>query len=401
MATQTLKYGTIVLLGLAVTGGIYYESARHQVYAKDCIEIIEGVREREMIATAISGTNRITLQIATNRSSLIALDSVIVGLIPYFVDQTQIDTWASDVVTNPPHWTAADLYAHVGISASGMTPYPYQIRTNELRERFNILKHLVYTDTPSSWNASRGGNTSYGYTGYEGVEFDSWSTNINISQWASPFVTTITNETIAAEWWSRNAAPIQPSSVENCLSHSKTHTFDGFTIANNYGATVPQFSWTIDIPMTLGLTKTASYLFYGYPDYWHITWSWTWILRSKHTSSYRESNLASTTRSIPITRTDYFYSSGLLCTTNISSNTASSVSSAYVVPPGSFNPSLTHDREVCALDSPQLIIHGPTERTISYSATNGAEVVKSDSGSVSNDVKRNVIHKWDVERCRE
>ena len=398
MATQTLKYGTIVLIGLAVTGGIYYESARHQVYAKDCIEITEGVREREMIATAISGTNRITLQIATNRSSLVALDSVIVGLIPYFVNQEEISTWASGATTNPPHWTPEDLYAHVGLSASGMTPYPYQIRTDELLERFNILEHLVYTDTASAWNASRGGNTSYGYTGFEGVEFDSWSTNINISQWASPWPTNVAS---AIEWWEANAVPLQPSSWEDCLSHSKTHTFDGYTIANNYGATVPQFSWTIDIPMSLNLNKTASYLFYGYPDYWHITWSWQWSLRSKHTSVYRESNLASTTRSIPITRTDYFYSEGLLCTTNISSNTASSVSSAYVVPPGSFNPSLTHDREVCALDSPQLFYHGPTERTISYSATNVTEVVKSDSGSVSNDVKRNVIHKWDVERCRE
>ena len=400
MATQTLKYGTIVLLGLAVTGGIYYESARSQVYAKDCIELIEGVREREMIATAISGTNRITLQIATNRSSLVALDSVIVGLIPYFVDQTQIDTWASGATTNPPHWTPEDLYAHVGLSASGMTPYPYQIRMNELYERFNILKHLVYTDTASAWNASRGGDTSYGYTGYEGVEFGTEDTNFNISQYTDPSVSAVTNNEVATTWWQNYGADTEPEWWTDCWGHEKTHTFDGYTIANTYSATPPVFSWTIDIAMSLILSKNATYL--PYVPGWVIQWYRYWSLRSYHTSTYRESKIASTTRSIPITRTDYFYSEGLLCTTNISSNTASSVSSAYVAPLGSFNPSLTHEREICVLGSPVLIWNGVSlDRSISFNATNSSSAVtKSDSGSSSN-VLRNVIHKWDVERCRD
>ena len=41
----------------------------------------------------------------------------------------------------------------------------------------------------------------------------------------------------------------------------------------------------------------------------------------------------------------------------------------------------------------------PCERAKAEAALR--EWLKSDSGSVSNDVKRNVIHKWDVERCRD
>ena len=399
MATQTLKYGTIVLLGLAVTGGIYYESARHQVYAKDCIEIIEGVREREMIATAISGTNRITLQIATNRSSLVALDSVIVGLIPYFVNQEEISTWASGATTNPPHWTPEDLYTHVGLSSSGMTPYPYQIRTNELWERFNILKHLVYTDTASAWNATRGGDVS---VSLGGIEFGGQSTNFAMSEYTQPFPTEITNHDRGSEWWETNGAPTEPTGWwTDCYSHEKTVAFDGYTIASSFSATYPQFSWAISIPMTLQIRKGASFD-NSRPSgsRWDVFWSTYWLTQRSYSSSYRESNLASTTRSIPITRTDYFYTDTLLCTTNVSANTAVSTST-FVVPPGTFNPSLTHSREECVLDDFILTPYSSGYVLIDFSSTNNAPVTKSDSGSVSNNVLRNCIHKWDVERCRE
>ena len=403
MATQTLKYGTIVLLGLAVTGGLYYESARRQVYAKDCIEIIEGVREREMIATAISGTNRITIQIATNRASLVALDSVIVDLIPYFVNQTQIATWAAGSDTNPPHWTAEDLYAHLGLSESGMTPYPYQIRKAELEQRFNILEHLVYTDTASAWSASRYGNI---YSSGDALEFGDQTTNFPLDYRAGPWPT---NQATGVEWWNTYGADTEPDWWgDGCVSTERTVEFDGYpTSWGSMAATYPSFSWSIGIGIQLYLAKIGDYDYmrdFGGTIKISIRWYKYWWSKRNYSSAYVESKLSTTTKSIPITRADYFYTDILVCTTNISSNTASSVSS-WIPPTGSsFTNSATFSRERCVDEELRFYNWGYNgiNWAVDFTPTNSTEYVWDyHSGSVSNDIKRNVIHKWDVERCRD
>lgn len=363
------------------------------MYAKDCVEIMEGVRECEMIATAISGTNTLTIQIATNRSELAALDSVIVGLIPQFVNHTKINDWLASGVTNPPHWTENELYAYVGLS-EGMTPYPYQIRTNELWQRYIVLTNLFMTDTPSTWTGGRGGYTYVYDKGYE-YGGDSFSTNIPPTY--NPHVNEVTNNTIAATWWNNYGKDTKPDWWTDCYGHERTVTFNGYYIGSSQGTRSPMFSWSISIEISLILSKYAAYN--SYASQWGINWYRSWSSTRSYTSFYVESLMATSTKSIPITRIDNFYTATFLCSTNIGTNTASSVSPLYVTPPGSVNPSLTYSREICVLDSPVLHWNGVTlDRTISFNSTNTENATLSDSGSTTQ-INRNVIHVWNKARC--
>lgn len=398
-----LKYGTLVLAGLATIGGFYYETTpRFQVYAKDYIEIVEGVREREYIYTNVLGTNSISIQIATNRLAMQELDTAISNMIPYFVNQTRIDEWLTTTNREPFHWTYADLKAAIGFD---LGKYPYQINERDLRIRFDYLKTLIYTDDTCAWTGSMKTTKRVPSSGTS-LAYDNNTTNFYVSEWSQPYVTNLPS---AVSWWNTNAVPFETMlgyTWNDCYSYTNwTTIYIDYDNIYSTSTTYPLYYWQNSASFDVMVIKEAT-LFYHYL-YGHI-WgidighqancNWWW------SSEFVKSKMNGSSKGLDLTRTDTFYDTfQMVQETNVTSNITSVVTSVYILPPVFLD---TFDKHTeygdCAFPDdgdPSYFRDDNTYKYIYYNSTNRYYNSYSSGGS-SNVIPRNVIHKWDVTRCR-
>ena len=400
MADQSLKYGTLVIAGLAVIGGFYYESTqRVQVYAKDYIEVIEGVRERQAIATAIDGTNRVALQIATNQYEIAKLDTVITNLAHYFVNQDLISSWASSSTDAPPCWTAADLYQTLSItndSGYGFHPYSLQTTKRDLDQRFRFLQKLKYTYSVSRWGSNityaSSYSTNFGTADVsEGVRYGG-PANYNQCSNAESF---FNSEVLGAH---------EPTNWTNVVSANAAVYVDltNATTTYSFSTNYPRFSW-------LGAIYAKLFQVYAgaqwYGTYWDNGYGNFNRIDGTNSTTKIDANLYAVGRAVPIARVDSFYLYNyLFYTSSIPENTVTSWSCYYVIDDGvctgllSFSTNFTLPESntyvSCSgsfLDSVSRQSPSNSWNPTNFYGTNITAYIDP----------RYTIHAWAVERCVE
>jgi hypothetical protein len=146
--------------------------------------------------------------------------------------------------------------------------------------------------------------------------------------------------------------------------------------------------------------KRAEYgIFSPYGTVWKAVWGhdgscdWSW------NTAFYKSKITSSTRSIPIARSDYYYAKygGNIEIVSVATNTAASTTSVFAMPEVYSDVfTRTESKESCALETP-LYAEVEVYRWITYSSTNNLKSV-TDSALYTN-VNMHTIHKWDVTRC--
>ena len=396
------KYGTLVLTGLIAFGAFWYTgNDRLQIMARDYVEIAEGVRERQVIATAVSGTNSFNILIATNKAQMEALDDVIIGLITNFVDQTQISAWAASGSTNPPpHWTPLSLLSALSIAPNGVFP-PYEIQTKkaDLVNRADVLEMLIYTDSPSAWaraeKCERSGGAGNGVVYTE--------TNFSTGAMSAPVVT---NQALADAWWSNLEMQDKEDGLswwENPLTAELTVTAlapTNFYYAGN-AYLHPYYSWTLSGSCFASIVEDAAYWGSIGQNYWRMMFRKWRNTSGSWSSLLRKTRLTASGRSIPVLRQDYFYDeTSLLEVVSVSSNTTTVTTSLYVLP----KDIEWGERSVSCVAVQKSGVAWETFYPSSYyvqldkTSTNTAVLISATYTSPQI-YPRYVIHKWDVTRC--
>lgn len=399
--TTTLKYGTIVLVGMATITAWFYDvpwDKRSQIYMSDYVEVAEAVREREMIVTAISGTNQFFLQIATNRTQMLALDNKIISIIPYFVDQSQIDAWAASGATGaPPHWTVANIFSYSGVlyTNGGFLDYEIHTTKTDLERRYLILKNMIYTDDQTTWST----NNNYYYN--SGSIFSNYNIGTNIYAYGDYSYITMTNDYEASKWWTNNMIPLRPTWWVNELND--VVTMDSTDPSLNYIGTsygnAPYWYWYAHIDIiSWWLYERAVNGYGGVWRDWVKTWSITKYYGKYGNSRKMTAQMRCTTRSVPITRTDYYFTNlGGFETISVSSNTTYSNTSGFVEPFDQLWGGISTNVHVNTTN--MTFWQGyPWAKDLDGSSTNLS------FGVSGYDTKTNgnpwyCIHKWNVERC--
>ena len=411
MAYQTLKYGTQVVIGLAIVGATIFQVKRIQVKAVDFIEIIEGVRERQMIVTSIGGPTTLGLQIAPNRKAIDDLTVVIDGLITNFVNQTSISNWVANYPaggTNPPHWTKADLFTYLDIGVSGDWSrstnaggtLPLQVYTNHLNERYKVLQALVYTDGSTAWGSNAVCNMSdidtldsYSYA----TNFTNPSTNFYFycSQAGQLWQDVFDNRPIEFEWsdsWYFSYPAYYCSSVSSNTGYGN--------------APLLTQSSTIDPYLYIIALGTAQSGLLNPPERDQLYYQVTNSFVGSYSSQNRAARIAGTARSVSIPRTDYYYlTNNLFETVSVPSNSSSSSTTGYVHAAGfdliaeaswdydfdSTNPA--PDSATYCFGMANLMLRSGAY----FSWGNKPSVTASGQTTITNLMP--VIHQWGVERC--
>jgi hypothetical protein len=406
VAYQTLKYGTRVLVGLAVTGATIYTVTRLQVKPVDFIEIMEGVRERQMIVSAITQTNVFGLQIASNRANLVQLDADIDTLIPNFVNQHSIAAWLADRPdTNPvPMWTKTSLLTYLGVgngtnftrtpapattnNVATFGAWPIQIYATDLKERYAVLQKLTYTTTAASWHSNliyAAGSGGYAY-------YETNQTNIGHGDlWNTCDSHTgmvVALDAAKPEWFLASdtntytvTSPAPPGSpTATATGLAPTHTNYAKVSTTQYQA--DYIGWSISP--------------------WTFRYQVTKIINQVLDVRKVESSMKSTAPSNCLTRIDYYYADNASFEViNVSSNTPTTYTTNFVAAPVATQSTaqitvsydiapLTNGYTIdCTSDSLLKIIKSPTN-AINASDSDGVTVTK---GIVP------VIHEWGVTRC--
>jgi len=342
MTHQTLKYGTRVLVGLVVTGATIYTTTRLQVKPVDVIEIMEGVRERQMIVSTITQTNVFGLQIASNLANLVQLDADIATLIPNFVNQHKISGWLADRPdTNPvPRWTKIDLLTYLEIgdgtnftrTPAGATTnntatfgaWPIQIYATDLKERYAVLQKLTYTTSAAQWHSNNVYDASWGGCVYSNSVTTNFAHGLGLLPCSS-------NQAVADDVYAR---------IPDWFEESETNTY------GNYSPALPGSPTSYASGLAPAQTNNA----WISSDSGGGTYFANYIakLRSPNTYSYEitkvivgnswarkiESSMKSTAVSNCLERVDYYYADNALFESiSVSSNTLSSFTTNYVSAP--------------------------------------------------------------------
>jgi hypothetical protein len=397
-----LKYGTLVLSVIGAGVAFFYSAQqRLQIYAIDCIEIAEGVRERQLIVSSITLTNTFNLQIATNRAVMSALDDEIITLIPSFVNQEELSTWAASGSTNyPDNWTVSGLLSHVGIGGTDFPDYPLQVKKSDLQMRYDVLKHLVYTAGDAAWGAQATvyyTNISYGTEGFiDNTNFPAYYPGDN-----GP----ITNQSIADAKW----AELDMDNLAEGLDwYESSHTDEldllcilGSPYSTYLGGYSPYYEWSysghfnsfINFGATIFASVGQNWWARGYGIYQDARGSISTTLRAMELNGWGPS--------IDLPRVDMFYDEDShFEDVEVAEFTEVTATTGRIGPTptwGGTNVSVT----VAILD--EVYWEPPRDpdygyRILSRSSTN-AEVNVSSSYTSPDLLPRPVIHKWTVERC--
>lgn len=400
--TNTLKYGTVVLAGMAAIAAFFYDSPtnqRIQIYMSDYVEIAEGLRERQMIVNSISGTNIFYIQIATNRSQMIAIDAEILNVVTGFVDHRKINDWVlASTNTTPPHWTMPELVKYVtGIETNRFPAYPIQTRKSDLNIRYAALTNLIFTDSVASWSTNRSYTTNeseivdyYVETNFPGP-FD------YTNRWA------LTNQAKIEAWWVTNMDTRKP--LLDWWTDASTNTYSTDVIDPSSVASpliglglAPSWSWS-------GSVNVSSYYSEIYGGYNDSPASLFRVFRTKKYASIlwlsnkRTSKITASAKVIPIERTDYFFFNKLLfesmpITSNVLAQTTSGW--AEILDPVWGNTGFTATWNIATnIAVTELGAYIKMDKNAP-----GVTGTSSGRGGSTNSVLLNCIHRWDVERCR-
>jgi len=423
---QKLKYGTLVSLFFVVVGGTIYveETYRKQIQARDIIELVEGVRERELILADITKTNSIVLQIATNRQTMIDLDDCIDELIPQFVNQTRIDEWVAAYPTQPtPYmWTRSELFNYLQIgdkssrftrvpasaitngSAATFGAYPLQIYKTDLEERFKVLQTLIYTYSDSAWGSNKLlGAVAYTehYNTNQGAIFGNPSTNVYLStsQSNEMWQDVVDN---APEWFDISG---------DITINEQTYDLEEAQYGSGYGQS--------PFNSRCALISFYKKLFlYAYNDvayynnlkhtlwYYHYIYGGSWVSNTSRTA-----RIEADARSISIPRTDYFYNDNALFeTVGVSSNTVKASTTGYVAAgdPGNCYISIHWEWDLEPaweeIWDEGRFWYGWRTATNSWNAYGfdwpPQSTIESCSTYAEATNRMPVIHEWTVERCK-